>query len=164
MSEKAIIFHCWTKAWNLAQMTFMPYYFRILIEATLDFDASTNFCNIQNGCHRNKKRLFRISWTVSHKTLTLGLIYTYPGIINSNMVYGLIRYSHQPFLKMAAIFTNVAISDKVWYIESLLWHQCIDKWIAISNLSNISHLTLLWLSQPPFNKMAAAKIELFIYL
>jgi len=52
---------------------------------------------------------------------------------------------------MAAVFTNVAISDKVWYLESLFWHQCIDKWIAIS------HMNFIWPSQPPFNKMAAVK-------
>ena len=35
----------------------------------------------------NKNLLFHISLTVSHKTLILGLMYTYPGIIISNMVY-----------------------------------------------------------------------------
>ena len=72
-------------------------------------------------------------------------------------IFGLIRHSHPPFLKMAAVLTNVAISDKVWYVELLFWHQWIDKLIAISNVSNISHLTLIWPSQPPFNKMAAVK-------
>ena len=28
-------------------------------------------------------------------------------------IFGLIRHSHPPFLKMAAVLTNVAISDKV---------------------------------------------------
>ena len=58
---------------------------------------------------------------------------------------------------MAAIFTNVAISYKIWHLESLFWHQCIGKWIAIFNLSNISRLALIWPSQLPFNKMAAVK-------
>jgi len=81
-----INFHIWTKAWHLAEITSMPYYFRILMATTWDFDASTIFCNIQNGCHK-KNLLFHISRTVSHKTLTLGFTYTYPGIIISNMVY-----------------------------------------------------------------------------
>ena len=33
-------------------------------------------------------------------------------------IFGLIRHSHPPFLKMAAVFTNVAISYQIWHLES----------------------------------------------
>ena len=46
---------------------------------------------------------------------------------------------------MAAIFTNVAISYKIWHLESLFWHQCIGNWIATLNL-NISRRNASWYS------------------
>ena len=58
MSEKALNFHIWTKAWNLAQMTSMPYYFRILMEATWDFDASTIFSIFKMAAIEKKKLAF----------------------------------------------------------------------------------------------------------
>ena len=41
-------------------------------------------------------------------------IYTYIGVdILNVLLLDLDRHSHPPFLKMAAVFTNVAIYDKV---------------------------------------------------
>ena len=58
---------------------------------------------------------------------------------------------------MAVVFINVAIPYQTWNLESWVWYKCISTWIAISNSSNILHLTLMWPSQPPFNKMAHVK-------
>ena len=81
-------------------------------------------------------------------------IYTYIGVdILNILLLDLDRHSHPPFLKMAAAFIKVAISDQIWHLEFWFWYECIGTWVAISNSSNILHLTLMWTSQPPFNKM-----------
>ena len=43
-------------------------------------------------------------------------IYTYIGV--DILLLDLDRHSHPPFLKMAAVFINVAISDQIWHLES----------------------------------------------
>ena len=46
-------------------------------------------------------------------------IYTYIGVdILNSLLLDLDRHSHPPFLKMVAVFINVAISDQIWHLES----------------------------------------------
>ena len=46
-------------------------------------------------------------------------IYTYIGVDILNIVFlDLDRHSDPPFLKMAAVFINVAISYQIWHLES----------------------------------------------
>ena len=84
-------------------------------------------------------------------------IYIYWVDILNILLLDLDRHSHPPFLNISAVFINVAISYQKWNLESCFWYQCIGAWIAISNSSNILHLTLMWPTQPPFNKMAHVK-------
>ena len=60
-------------------------------------------------------------------------IYTYIGVdILNSLLLDLDRHPLPPFLKMASVFINVAISYQIWHLESLFWYQCIGTWIAIS--------------------------------
>ena len=46
-------------------------------------------------------------------------IYTYIGVgILNILLLDLDRHSHPPFLKMASVFINVAISYQIWHLES----------------------------------------------
>ena len=46
-------------------------------------------------------------------------IYTYIGVDHLNILpLDLDQHSHPPFLKMAAVLINVAISYQVWHLES----------------------------------------------
>ena len=46
-------------------------------------------------------------------------IYTYIGVdILNILLLDLDRHSHPPFLKMAAVLINVAISYQIWHLES----------------------------------------------
>ena len=46
-------------------------------------------------------------------------IYTYIGVdILNILLLDLDRHPHPPFLKMAAVFINVAISYQIWHLES----------------------------------------------
>ena len=46
-------------------------------------------------------------------------IYTYIGVdILNILLLDLDRHSHPPYLKMAAVFINVAITYQIWHLES----------------------------------------------
>ena len=47
-------------------------------------------------------------------------IYTYIGedILNILLLLDLDRHSHPPYLKMAAVLINVAITYQIWHLES----------------------------------------------